>query len=242
MAWAPTAALRQKAREVAVRLEAEYHAVGADRGNFRRLPAVDELVLTLLSQSTTDINSWRGFRALQERFLDWDAVADAPVAQVEAVIHPCGLSHQKAPRLQAILQRLREERGTITLDFLIDLPTKEALDYLMSFHGVGRKTASCVLLFSLGMPAMPVDTHVLRVARRLALIPERGSAEVAHGWLESLLPQTDYLIFHVNVIAHGRKTCTARRPACERCVILDKCPWGMNHLTPAVYVKSATGT
>ena len=231
MVWLPTAELRQKTRAVAMRLEAEYHAVGQDRGNFRRLPAVDELVLTLLSQSTTDINSWRGFRALQARFPNWKAVADAPVADVESAIHLCGLSQQKAPRLQVILQRLLAERGAITLDFLAAMSTAAALAYLMSFHGVGRKTASCVLLFSLGMAAMPVDTHVLRVARRLDLIPERSSADKAHVWLESLLQEEDYLIFHVNVIAHGRRTCSARRPACERCPILDLCPYGMNQTT-----------
>ncbi len=96
--------------------------------------------------------------------------------------------------------------------------------YLMSFHGVGRKTASCVLLFSLGLPAMPVDTHVLRVTRRLALIPPLTSAEQAHDLLEALLPEEEYLTFHVNVIAHGRQTCTARHPACERCPIFDSLP------------------
>jgi endonuclease-3 len=110
------------------------------------------------------------------------------------------------------------------------MPPDEALAYLTSFHGVGRKTASCVLLFSLDMPAMPVDTHVLRVARRLDLIPQRGSADEAHDLLESLLPEELYMAFHVNVIAHGRQTCTARNPACERCPVLALCPYGQQRL------------
>lgn len=223
--WSPTDALREKCLLITQRLQQQYHAVGTEQGHSRRLPAVDELMLTLLSQSTTDINSWRGYQALRERYTSWDAMADAPVAEIAALIHQCGLAQQKAPRMKAILQRLREERGAITLDFLTDLPPAEALAYLMSFHGVGRKTASCVLLFSLDMPAMPVDTHVLRVTRRLGLIPARGSVEQAHQMLESLLPEMLYLTFHLNVITHGRETCSARNPACERCIIADICPF-----------------
>ncbi|HEY3379905.1 MAG TPA: hypothetical protein VGL77_20725, partial [Armatimonadota bacterium] len=118
-----------------------------------------------------------------------------------------------------------------SLDFLAELPPDQALAYLMSFHGVGRKTASCVLLFSLGLPAMPVDTHVLRIARRLALIPAQGSADVAHDLLESLLPEELYMPFHVNLIAHGRRTCTARHPACVRCPLLDMCGYGQQRLS-----------
>jgi len=231
MNWFPTLELQEKAREVASRLQAVYHAVGPDRGAKRQLPPVDELILTLLSQSTTDINSWRGFHALKERFPDWNVAADAPLDVIEDAIRPCGLSRQKAPRIQSILRRLRDEHGWITLDFLADMPPDEALAYLVSFHGVGRKTASCVLLFSLDMPAMPVDTHVLRVAHFLELIPEKVNADDAHNLLECLLPEELYLPFHVNVIAHGRQTCHARHPACERCPIIDLCPHGQQRLS-----------
>lgn len=227
MDWFPTMALREKIAEVTCCLREAYHAPGPRRGHAASVPPVDELVLTVLSQSTTDVNSWRGYEALLARYGgDWDAVADAPVGEIEEAIRPCGLSRQKAPRIKAILQRLREERGAITLDFLTAMPPDEALDYLMSFHGVGRKTASCVLLFSLNMPAMPVDTHVHRVARRLALIPPIASAEQAHAMLEALLPEDDYYDFHVNTITHGRQTCTARNPTCERCPVLHLCPYG----------------
>lgn len=227
MNWFPTLELQDKARSIAARLQDIYHAEAPLHGGGReRLSPVSELVLTFLSQSTTDLNSWRGFQALQTRYPDWDAVADAPVGEIEAAIRVCGLSRQKAPRIKAVLQRLREEHGSITLDFLAGLPPDEALAYLMSFHGVGRKTASCVLIFSLDMPAMPVDTHVLRLAKRLGLIPGDTGADAAHDLLESLLPEALYLVFHVNMIAHGRQTCSAQRPACERCPIVDLCPTG----------------
>ncbi|MHB9023639.1 MAG: endonuclease III domain-containing protein [Armatimonadota bacterium] len=224
--WFPTMELRQRALAVLARLEETYHAVGPNHGAGFGLPPVDEIVLTFLSQSTTDVNSWRGYEALRARFPDWEAVADAPVEEIEAAIRPCGLSRQKAPRIKALLQRLREERGQITLDFLADLPPDEALAYLLSFHGVGRKTASCVLLFSLKMPVMPVDTHVHRVTRRLGLLPESTGADQAHDLLEALLPEEDYLSFHLNVIAHGRQVCTARQPRCEGCPVFALCPYG----------------
>jgi len=225
MDWFPTVELRTKIADITQRLIDAYHAPGPKRGHAAALPPVDELVLTMLSQSTTDVNSWRGFQALRARFPSWDAVADAPVEEIETAIHACGLSQQKAPRIKATLQRLREEHGSITLDFLAELPPDEALAYLMSFHGVGRKTASCVLLFSLGMPVMPVDTHILRVARRLQLIPDDATADQAHDLLEALLPEEAYYDFHVNTIAHGRQTCTARHPACPRCPVLALCPF-----------------
>ncbi|HEX2952019.1 MAG TPA: endonuclease III [Armatimonadota bacterium] len=230
MDWFPTTELRQKAHEVTQRLLDAYHQVGPERGGVHQLPAVDELVLTMLSQSTTDVNSWRGYRALIERFPNWDAVADAPVEAIEETIRQSGLARQKAPRIKHFLEQVRHDRGCITLDFLKELPPDEALAYLMAFTGVGRKTASCVLLFSLDMPAMPVDTHVLRVARRLTLIPEHTSADDAHDMLECLLPEECYMAFHVNVIAHGRQTCTARTPACERCPVLAFCPDGRQRL------------
>lgn len=230
MNWFPSMALRATAAEIGRRLVAMYHVTGPMPGHGATLPPVDELVLTFLSQSTTDANSRRGFQQLRERFPHWEAVADAPVEAIEAAIRVCGLSRQKAPRIKAALQRIREEQGAITLDHLAELPPDDALAYLTSFNGVGRKTASCVLLFALGMPFMPVDTHVLRVARRLELIPATTTAEEAHALLEALLPEEAYLPFHVNMIAHGRQTCTARRPACDRCPVQPCCPYGQRAL------------
>lgn len=217
--------LAELAMEVQRRLEAVYHATGPSRGHgCASIPAVDELVLTFLSQATTDINSWRGYQALRAAYPTWEAVADAPMEIIEELIRPCGLSRQKAPRIIAALQRIRAEQGSITLDFLRDMPRADALEYLQSIKGVGRKTASCVLLFSLGVPALPVDTHVWRVAKRLGLITAKISAEAAHEILEGIVPEADYLTFHVNVIAHGKAICTARTPKCLACVLAEICP------------------
>lgn len=213
-----------KLREIARRLSEKHQQIAPERGHTASLPPVDELLLTLLSQSTTDINSWRGYQALLDRYCNWDALADAPVADITATIHCCGLAAQKAPRMKAILQRIRAEQGAITLDFLRDTPVAEALEYLLSFNGIGRKTASCILLFSLGRPVMPVDTHVLRVTKRLALIPENCNADRAHLLLEAMLPESEYLTFHLNIIAHGRQICRARNPHCTSCPLADICP------------------
>jgi endonuclease-3 len=194
------------------------------------LPPVDELILCLLAQRTDADDNWRGYQALLTRFTCWDALADAPLAQVAAALHSCGLSRQRAARIQAILQRVRAEQGAITLDFLSALPPDEALAYLISFTGVGRQTASRVLLFALDMPALPVNTHVLRVSRRLALLPDGTHADAAHAMLESLLPEELYRPFHDNTFAHGRQTCTAQRPACARCPLCADCAFGQQQL------------
>ncbi len=222
--WFPTAELRAHALRIMAALAAVY--VAERPVHAARLPPEDELILTILSQSTTDSNSWRGYQALKAQFPSWEAVAAAPEGAIAAAIQLCGLSQQKAPRIKAILQTLQATHGRVTLAHLADLPPDEALAALMAFPGVGRKTASCVLLFSLGMPVMPVDTHVHRVATRLALLPARTSAEGAHDLLEALLPETAYLPFHLLLIAHGRQTCLARRPACERCPVSALCPLG----------------
>jgi len=216
---------RALAIEVRRRLEAVYHATGPSRGHgCTSIPAVDELVLTFLSQATTDINSWRGYQALRTAFPSWEAVADAPVEKIEELIRPCGLSRQKAPRILAALHRIRAEQGAISLDFLCDIPRVDALAYLLSIRGVGRKTASCVLLFSLGIPALSVDTHVWRICKRLGLISAKTTADAAHAILEGIVPEADYLPFHVNVIAHGKAICTARTPKCSACVLAEICP------------------
>ncbi len=217
--------LKIKAKTVGDILHELYHAHHPHRMEGGVLQPVDELVLTILSQSTTDTNSWRGYHALKAVFPDWDSVADAPVEQVEKAIKLCGLSHQKAPRIQAVLQQLRTEHGKITLDFLQGITARAGLEYLTSFNGVGRKTASCVLLFALDKPVMPVDTHVHRVTMRLGLIDKDVTADKAHDILEKIVDPADYLTFHVNVIAHGRQICTARNPHCQACAIAELCDY-----------------
>jgi endonuclease-3 len=191
--------------------------------------AISELVLTILSQNTSDSNSGRAFVRLLERFRTWDAVMDAPLPLLIEAIQPGGLAPTKAPRIQSALRDVRERAGGFDLSFLAELPLEEARDWLRSIHGVGPKTVACVLLFALGRPAMPVDTHVFRVAGRLALIPARAgkaamTAEKAHALLEASVPPDDFYAFHIGLIKHGRRTCSAQRPRCAECVLRDLCP------------------
>jgi endonuclease-3 len=183
-----------------------------------------ELVLTLLSQHTSDHNSGRAFHRLIERFPRWDEVIAAPTAEVEEAIRPGGLAPTKAPRLQELLAAVRERAPGYDLRFLERLPLAAAKAWLRELPGVGPKTAACVLLFALGRPALPVDTHVDRVARRLGLVPPGVSVERAHELLEAQLQPRQVYAFHVDLIQHGRRTCHARQPACERCPLLARCP------------------
>jgi endonuclease-3 len=190
------------------------------------LPPLDELIATILSQNTSDRNSDAAFAELRRRFPDWDAVRRAPVAAIVRAIHSAGLARRKAPRLKAILRQIHRQRGELSLDFLRTLPAAEGLRYLRRFVGVGPKTAACVLLFACGKPVLPVDTHVHRVSRRLGLIGPRTTAEQAHEALARLVPPDRVLEFHIQLIRHGRRTCTARDPRCTDCVLLDGCPAG----------------
>ncbi len=189
------------------------------------LPPVDELVSTILSQATSDVNRDRGFRRLKERFADWQAVMEAPEAAVREAIWPAGLANQKAPRIQNALRIIMAERGALTLDFLAERPPEEAIAWLTAIKGVGVKTASIVLLFSFGMPAFPVDTHVHRITRRLGLIGSRVSAERAHTLLADLGPPDTYYAMHLNLIRHGREVCLARSPRCARCPLRSMCAY-----------------
>jgi endonuclease-3 len=188
-------------------------------------PPLDALVGTILSQNTNDVNRDRAFSRLRERFSDWDQVRDAPVDEIVEAIRPAGLANQKGPRIKGALERITEEQGELSLDFLAELPLGEAREWLMDLKGVGPKTAAIVLLFSLGRPAFPVDTHVHRVTRRLGLIGDQVSAEKAHDLLESQMPVEWYYPFHLNLIRHGREICHARNPECERCFLKDVCDY-----------------
>ncbi|MDP8905049.1 MAG: endonuclease III [Chloroflexota bacterium] len=209
-----------------------------------------ELILTILSQNSADINAERAFDALRARWPstgppdeggrvtrpgwggagiryaappDWAAVEHAPLAELVDVIRPGGLAPQKAPRIQAALARIREERGDYSLEFLGTLAPADALAWLTGIPGIGRKTASVVLLFSFGMPLMPVDRHVERVSKRIGLVPPKATALQAHDYLQALLEADQVYEAHVNLITHGRRTCFARRPACARCAIAPRC-------------------
>ena len=184
------------------------------------------LVGTILSQNTTDVNSAAGYRRLCERFADWDAVADAPVSAIERCIRVSGLSRTKAPRIRRILRAIRADRGRLDLAFLRRLEPAAARRYLLAFDGVGPKTADCVLLFGFGCAVFPVDTHVHRVARRLGWVAEGATAEQTHDLLEPRIDPPDRYAMHVLLIAHGRRTCRARTPACAGCVLRRSCAYG----------------
>lgn len=189
----------------------------------QHLSPIDELVNTILSQNTSDVNRDKAYGALKERFPTWQAVMDAPEAEVVEVIRPAGLANQKGPRIQRALHQVQAETGDLSLDFLSELPLDEAKKWLTDIKGVGPKTAAIVLLFAFGRPAFPVDTHVHRVSGRLGLIGPKVTADKAHKILENIpYPETFYA-FHLNVIRHGREVCTARSPKCPQCVLRNCC-------------------
>jgi len=187
------------------------------------LPAVDELVSTILSQNTNDVNRDRAFDNLRDIFPTWDAVRDADEKAVIEAVRIAGLANQKGPRIQQVLRQISDERGEITLDFLRKLETEEARLWLTRQKGVGPKTAAIVMQFSLGIPAFPVDTHVYRVSGRLGLRPLKMNVAKTHIWMERLFEPDQYGPGHLNFIRHGRETCHARKPECDRCPLSDLC-------------------
>jgi endonuclease-3 len=190
------------------------------------------LVSTILSQNTNDLNRDRAYTALRRRLPTWEAVRDAPPHAVIGAIRGAGLANQKGPRIQALLQAITTERGSLDLRFLRRLPADEARQWLLRFKGVGPKTAAIVLLFSLGKPAFPVDTHILRVSGRLGLRPARMTAEAAHDHLAAAFPPETYVAAHLNLIRLGREVCRARRPRCEGCVLNRICPYPRSDPSP----------
>ncbi len=215
-----TEALREKTLKVHQRLlevygEPEHH----------HMDAVSEMVNTILSQNTNDRLRDIAFNRLREKFPTWEDVRDAPVEEIEDAIRIAGLGGQKSVRIKGALQRLTEERGSISLEFLRKMPVEDAREWLISFNGIGPKTAAIILLFSLDMPAFPVDTHVHRISKRLGLIGPKVNREKAQGILEKLVPSELYYTFHLNLIRHGREICSARKPKCEICVLRDLCDY-----------------
>ncbi len=187
------------------------------------LPPLDELVSTILSQNTNDINRDRAFAALTSRFKTWEEVRDADNQEVIDTIRPAGLANQKGPRIQNILKEITEQRGRLDISFLKDIPTEDARQWLLQFKGVGPKTAAIVLQFSLEKPAFPVDTHIYRVTGRIGIRPAKMSADQAHVYMEEILPEETYYPAHLNIIRLGREICHARRPNCPQCPLNDMC-------------------
>ena len=207
-------------REVHRRLARRFGPLDAPR----RLDPIEELVLTVLSQNTSDVNRDRAFDMLRERFPTWEALAAARPDEVADAIRPGGLANTKAPRLLAILREIREREGSLDLGWMRRASDQEVRTYLTSLPGVGPKTAGCVLAFSLDRPALPVDTHVFRTAGRLGYLPPGTTAAAAHAVMEDLVPPRLRVTMHVGLIRLGREICRAGRPRCEVCPLQDLCP------------------
>ncbi len=188
-------------------------------------PPLDELINTILSQNTNDRNRDVAYNSLRARFATWEDVRDAPSAEVIDAIRPAGLANQKGPRIQTVLRQITDERGNLDLNFLFDLTPEEAFTWLMEFKGVGPKTASIVLQFSLSKPAFPVDTHVYRVSGRIGLRPARMSVEQTHEHLARLFTPDQYGPGHLNLIRLGREICHARKPECPICPVKHLCDY-----------------
>ena len=199
------------------------------------LPPVDELVSTILSQNTNDANRDRAFESLRQCFPTWEQVRDADPESVTAAIRPAGLANQKGPRIQQVLRGISTERGSLDLLFLKDLPLEKARAWLMKFKGVGPKTAAIVLLFSLGRPVFPVDTHIYRVTGHIGLLPKKMTVEEAHLHLQELFPPETYYAAHLNIIRLGREICAARKPACLRCPLRRLCKFAKALGNQSVY-------
>ena len=189
-----------------------------------RYDPISVLVQTILSQNTSDTNSRSAFVSLLTSFGSWENVAGADTDAIEHAIRRGGLGRVKAVRIKQALEEIERKRGRLELDFLSQLNLSEARDWLEQLPGVGVKTASCVLLFSLGMPALPVDTHILRVVKRLGLITSKTSLKQAHQLLGELVPRQDVYQFHILIIEHGRRVCRAQRSLCHHCVLREICP------------------
>jgi endonuclease III len=202
-------------------LRAVYGVPRPERG----LDPLDVLVGTILSQSTSNANSYRAFEKLKRRFPTWEQARRARVSSIEAAIRSGGLARQKSARIKLLLNEIHRRRASLDLSFLKTVPLEEATRFLASFKGVGPKTVACTLLFACGRHVLPIDTHIFRIARRLALIPDKCSDEQAHRLMGEIIPKNRYYEVHVNLIRHGRTVCRPTEPRCEQCCLVDYCEY-----------------
>ena len=191
---------------------------------------LDMLVAVILSQATSDTNSHRTFAALKRRFPTWDVALRARTATIAATIKAGGLANQKAKVIKSLLRQIKDERGSLDLSFLRDLPADEAARYLSQFHGIGPKTVACTLLFACGAEVFPLDTHIFRVLRRVGLVPQKCTDARAHELMNRIVPPGKFYSLHVNLIRHGRKLCRPRDPVCARCPIVEYCDYGQTRI------------
>ena len=211
--------LKQKIKRVDKLLEKEYgRKIWKPRGR-----PLSVLVSTILSQNTSDNNSHKAFANLKRVFKSWDEIKKASVSKIAKAIRSGGLPNIKAKRIKNILNQIPSQNGRLGLSFLKKWKKEKVESYLRRFKGVGDKTVACVLLFSLGKPSMPVDTHIFRVSKRLGLIPSKADFKIAHQILNKIIPPKKIYQFHIDLIAHGRMVCKAQNPACEFCVLYSNC-------------------
>lgn len=220
-------ALRAKTMAVYERIIATY----GERPRKARREPMHELISTMLSHRTTQANEAAAYQKMMETFGSWEAIRDAPVDQLTEAIAVSNFPEVKAPRIKEVVGRILAERGEANIDFLAQLPTEEALQWLMDLPGVGIKTATLVLLFCFGMPVMPVDTHVHRVSQRLGLIGAKVNPTDAHPLLLALLPPDPHILFnfHVGNLKHGQQICVWKAPRCEKCPLTDLCNYYQAH-------------
>ena len=218
--------LEERRKKISWLIDELEERYGELENNNSRSP-IDTLIQTVLSQNTNDKNRDRAWKGLRSRFSNYREMEEASVEEIASAIKPGGLQRQKAKTIKGILDRLREEQGNIELDYLRELSTDRALSELKKFEGVGNKTAAIVLLFSLKKPYFPVDTHIRRVTKRLDLVRK---GEGAHKTLNLLVPDDLKYQLHRHLIRHGRETCRARKPQCEECFLLKKCPTGKENI------------
>ena len=214
--------LQKGIKSLSLKLEKTY---GKKRWKIHADP-LSELIATILSQNTSDHNSHRAYSNFRSKFKTWDQARKATVRKIADAIRTGGLADIKAKRIKEILTQIYEENHTLDLNFLKSWRTERIKGYLRKFKGVGEKTVACVLLFSLKRPVMPVDTHVLRVSRRLNLVPEKADARRAETILEELVPKNLIYQLHLNLIEHGRNFCKATNPRREECVLFENCDYG----------------
>jgi endonuclease-3 len=216
-----TSSSKQKAERACAVLTRKYGKAVSDR----KLPPIDELVMTILSQHTSDTNMLRAFESLKKRYASWEQVLETPKKELAEVIRPSGMFNLKAERIQSTLREINNRVGRLDLSLLENMPLEEAKTWLTTLHGVGPKTAAIVLLFSFGRPTLPVDTHVWRVTKRLGIIGQSVSRERAHVLLEEVVPKDCILSLNNNLVRHGREICKAQRPQCEICFLADICDY-----------------
>ena len=217
---------RRQLKFITQNLEATF---GVPRNDSHENP-LDELINTILSQSTTNINSHRAFASLKQRFPDWESARRARPASIAAAIKSGGLANVKSVVIKNILETIKHRRGNFDLNFLKTAPIAEAREFLLSLKGVGPKTVACVLLFSCKRPVFPMDTHIFRILRRAGLLPEKISDELAHEKIERLIPPKKHYSLHINLIALGRRICHPRNPKCGQCPLNEHCDFGRSLL------------